>query len=142
MFLMQFVIKTHSYPNLTKYSFKKKFYSFLKLNEVRQALMDRKKFIFSYKLLFNQKTLIHENLNFSPSKLKQVYRFLNKTHLSLSSYLFKKTDNHNYKVVDSSYNLTDVVSSDIFNLRGIDQLLQRTEIKVPRVKFKPGYQRI
>jgi hypothetical protein len=36
----------------------------------------------------------------------------------------------------------NIASKDIFELKGLDFTLKRPEVKIPRVKFKPGYKRI
>jgi hypothetical protein len=55
IFLTQFFKKNHYKFYLPRYIFKKKIFSFWKPNEIRQSLMDRKKQIFTYKLVFNQR---------------------------------------------------------------------------------------
>ena len=142
MFFTQLFLKSNSQHNLTKFNFKKKIFSFLKPNEAKQALMDRKKYIFSYKLLFNQKITFQKNKIFSLSKLKQMYKSSLKINLSTTNNLFQNPLNIINLNYNTQSNLNDLISTDVFNLKGVDQLLQREEIKVPRVKFKPGYQRM
>jgi hypothetical protein len=142
IFLTQFIIKNYHHQLLPKYIFKKKIFSFLKPNEVKQALMERKRQIFSYKLVFNRKILIQKLNYFSPTKLKQLYN--TNTHLTL---LRSKTPSFNHSKTlnqfhESSTISEDILNSDIFDLRGTDQTTKRLEIKIPRIRFRPGYQRM
>jgi 3-deoxy-7-phosphoheptulonate synthase len=43
---------------------------------------------------------------------------------------------------DELIKLSNILNPDIFYLRGINQFFQRDEIRIPRIRFKPGYQRI
>ena len=142
MFLVQFFMKNASQSLIPKFLFKKKIFSFLKPNEVRQALMDRKKQIFTYKLVFNQKVLTKKNTTFSPLKLKQLYKSLSITGLRNHNSLFSNQSSSTNRVNNLNYQLSDVVNTDTFDLRGTDQLFKRLEVKIPRVRFKPGYQRL
>jgi hypothetical protein len=142
IFLTQFLVKSYHRQSLPKYIFKKKIFSFLKPNEVKQALMERKRQIFSYKLVFNRKVLIQKSHYFSPTKLKQLYN--TSTYLNL---LKSKTFPFSYSTTlnrfhEPSMISQDILNSDIFDLRGTDQTTKRLEIKIPRVRFRPGYQRM
>lgn len=142
MFLTQFFIKNTLQNLIPKFIFKKKIFSFLKPNEVRQALMNRKKQLFTYKLVFNQKALIYKSLNFSPLKLKQLYTTLVTTNLKNSQPLFSNSSQSMNRTFSLQHQLSDVLNADTFDLRGTSQLFQRLEVKIPRVRFKPGYQRM
>ena len=142
MFLVQFFMKNAAQSLIPKFLFKKKIFSFLKINEVRQALMDRKKQIFTYKLVFNQKVLVKKNTTFSPLKLKQLYKSLSITGLQNHNSLFSTQSSSTNRANNLNYQLSDVVNTDTFDLRGTDQLFKRLEVKIPRVRFKPGYQRL
>jgi len=113
---------------ISKFSFKKLFFSFFKLNEVRQSLIDSKKRFFFYKILFQQRFFLKKqsNYSFKPFKLKQLYHVL-----------LKKTSDHKPSTLE-----TALISRDLFDLRKIDFGSKRMEIRIPRVRFKPGYQRI
>jgi hypothetical protein len=142
IFLTQFLVKSYHHQSLPKYIFKKKIFSFLKPNEVKQALMERKRQIFSYKLVFNRKVLIQKSHYFSPTKLKQLYNtstYLNLLKSKTFPFSYSTTLNHFHEPSTISQ---DILNSDIFDLRGTDQTTKRLEIKIPRVRFRPGYQRM
>ena len=142
MFLTQFFVKNTLQNIIPKFIFKKKIFSFLKPNEVRQALMNRKKQIFTYKLVFNQKVLMYKSLNFSPLKLKQLYTTLVNANLKNSQPLFAHLSQYTNRTYNLKHRLSDVLNADTFDLRGTSQLFQRLEVKIPRIRFKPGYQRM
>lgn len=142
IFFSKTILNHQNKPQIPKFIFKKTIFSFLKPNEIRQSLMDRKKQFYFYKTLFNQKIHHFKNTSFKPHKLKQLYlKTLNQNlkiqSLNLNNY-FSTTKQINN--ISQSLNLT--TSNDIFEFKGVNQLFQRSEVRIPRVRFKPGYQRI
>jgi hypothetical protein len=103
--------------------------------------MNRKKNYFFYNLIFNQKLLTQKSLFFSPVKIKQIFNETSK-HTYLNSYKWLNNFSITNRVYNLNYEKSDVVNAEVFDLRGVNQLFQRSEIKIPRVRFKPGYQRI
>jgi len=142
MFFKQFFLKNSLKTSLKKFIFKKTIFSFFKTNEVRRNLMNLKKKFFIYNLVFKEKILRKQGLHFSPSKLKQIYK--NNMYYNLANYKLKttstfETSQHIFALKTKSLNIT---SKDVFNLKGLDFTLKRPEVKIPRVKFKPGYKRL
>lgn len=104
--------------------------------------MERKRQVFSYKLVFNRQVLMQKLRYFSPTKLKQLYN--TNVHTNL---LRSKTLSFNHSTIlnrfhEPSLASQDILNNEIFDLRGTDQTTKRLEIKIPRVRFKPGYQRM
>jgi len=125
-----------------KFNLKKTIFSFLKPNEIRQSLMDRKKHFYSYKIIFKQKSFFNKNFSFKPAKLKQLYNnILKRNHQNHLSKNILNNVGLNYKLF-ATQRTTIVSNTDIFNMKGVNQLYQRSEVRIPRIRFKPGYQRI
>lgn len=141
VFFLKFMTNNKIISQIPKFIFKKNIFSFLKPNEARQSLMNRKKQFYFYKVLFNQNVLYRTGNTRNPSKLKQLYlETLKKRSLTLSS-----TFNNNpvdKLTFDIKNQVSSIINSDIFELKDIDQPFKRDEVRVPRIRFKPGYQRM
>lgn len=142
MFFKQFFLKHSLKTSIQKFIFKKTIFSFFKLNEVRRNLMNLKKKFFFYNLIFREKLLRQKNTHFRPSKLKEVYKI--STYYNCINQKLKKNtvfEKSQYSFVSKTASL-DIASKNVFDLKGIDFTLKRPEVKIPRVRFKPGYRRI
>ena len=142
MFFKQFFLKSSLKDSLQKFIFKKTIFSFFKLNEVRRNLMNLKKKFFIYNLIFRDKIFRRKNSGFKPSKLKQIYK--NSSYYNFVNYKLKinSTFENSQYIFTSQTASLNIASKDIFELKGLDFTLKRPEVKIPRVKFKPGYKRI
>jgi hypothetical protein len=112
------------------------------LNEARQSLLGKKKQIFLYRIIFNQSRFTSKNYLYCPSNLKKFYNHTQNCNLQNSQYLSSKLISGNFSQFTQTYSTDDVIDNNVFNLHGVNQVFQREEIKIPRVRFKPGYQRI
>ena len=72
MFLNALTLRNQRNPFTYKYIFKKKIFSFLYPNEVRNALMNRKKKITTYKLVYNFKKKLKVNPRFDLSSFNKL----------------------------------------------------------------------
>merc|ERR1712100_481112 len=111
-------------------------------NEARQSLLGKKKQIFLYRIIFNQSHFTSKNYLYCPSNLKKFYNHTQNYNLQNSKYLSSKLISGNFSQFTQTYSTDDVIDNNVFNLHGVNQVFQREEIKIPRVRFKPGYQRI
>ena len=145
IFFSKLIIKNIHQTQLPKFIFKKKIFAFFKPNEVRQTLLNQKKNFFFYKTIFNQKKILFKSSVFRPSKLKQLYRIglknsLIRTSLTPQSFLTRPL------IYGNAYGLKtstkELINVDTFDLRGSSYLFKRSEVRIPRIRFKPGYQRI
>jgi hypothetical protein len=126
----------HKKKSLPIFQIKKKFFSFLKINELKMSVFKIKRNLLLSKMFF---LLLRNN------KTTKLYKLKNK---SIYSY-FKNFNNVFHRHLSSdSYNRLDI-SDDLFrkgmSLRSSETNDQRTfgrELRIPRVKFKPGYQRL
>lgn len=104
--------------------------------------MNFKKKFFTYNLIFNDKIFRRQGTTFRPSKIKQFYKntyyynFINR----------KLKNNSSFENTQNTYNTQsfklNIASTDAYLLKGLDFTLKRPEVKIPRVRFKPGYKRI
>lgn len=144
-------IPTQSLTNVMSYKFlfKKKIFSFVFPNEIRSSLMRRKKQLTFYKLVYKFKRR---------SKNKPYYSFtsFNKLFLHHHRLAWNNSSFTNYSddpfILDSNPNhptylgyvptQDEVLYEDNFKLRGVDTSFKLTEVRIPRIRFKPGYQRM
>jgi len=124
-----------------KFMFKKKIYSFLFPNEVRKAILHRRKSFKSYRF-------VYKTSNFRKKKPYYSLVFFKNTHkdfFKLES-LYKSlasNDNHlNNKSPSHIMTREEVLYEDEFVNKGHVENLRGREIFIRRIRFKPGYQRI
>ena len=154
MFLTAFTLFNQKNPFTYKYMFKKKIFSFLYPNEVRNALMARKKRIVFYQLIYKTKHKSKQRLQYSFASFNKFFINHYKTSLqntangSLTQKLFDKLNTPLSSTLNTS-SLPNYVSSrdeilydQNFSYRGVDLSFKRSEVKIPRVRFRPGYQRM
>ena len=150
MFFTKLLFKTKQKPYNFKFIFKKKLFSFLYPNEVRNALLFKKKQFVFYKLIFNKSKKLNRSNFYSTNKLKKVFRY-HQLKLSLNQQydFFTKNTLLNPKLSTNSSKLAyftneaaEVEDSDSFNFRGMNSNFKLSEVKIPRIQFKPGYQRL
>ena len=155
MFIHSFLLTNQKNPYTYKYKFKKRMYSFVFPNEIRGAIMLRKKRITLYKLVFKTKRLPKTRKFFAFTSFNKNiisnYRMnlRNRTNLYNNySKLFPNCDEHQ---AQKPYRLTyenNTTSQDelfyqkSFNSRGVDITNKRSEVRIPRIRFRPGYQRM
>jgi hypothetical protein len=155
IFFTKILYPTQKFPYSFKYIFKKKLFSFLYPNEVRNSLLFKKKQFIFYKLIFNKKLNSPTNGYYSTRKLKKVFNYhqlklvLNKSEqLMQTQTLFSTKAGYNThsrihgKLKNFTNELSEVSSNDTFNLRGENDSFKLSEVKIPRIQFKPGYQRM
>jgi hypothetical protein len=153
MFFTKILYPKQRTPYTYKYTFKKKLFSFLYPNEVRNSLMAKKKQFIFYKLIFS-KNLKHSPSSFySTRKLKKIFNYhsskitenqqLNPFQsLNLLQSLNSQQNNSQYQFRDFTQELIEVDNNEGFKLRGESNSFKLSEVKIPRVQFKPGYQRM
>lgn len=145
VFFSKLLIKNTYQTQLPRFKFKKKIFSFFKPNEVRQTLLNQKKNFFLYKTIFKQRKIFTKSSVFRPAKLKQLYRTSFNNSLLRNAYT-PQTFSNEHLTSRSIYNLKtplkELVNTGTFDLRGSTYLFKRSEVRIPRVRFKPGYQRI
>jgi hypothetical protein len=140
---------------LLKNIFKKKIFSFIYPNEIKNAILKKKKFIFLNKFLYNLNFFFKKLKPSSFFFLKKYYKFYFK--LNLQNYLFNQASNVRSKLLPltqqvtkaqtiNSFNKTypyQTIYNNLYNHFTFEQnLINDNEVKIPRIRFKPGYQRL
>ena len=151
MFLNALTFSNQKNPFTYKFIFKKKLFSFLYPNEVRNSLMNRKKRITFYKLIHKFKHRAKNKPRYSLASFNKF--FLNHYKASLSAQsnnaitdsLFTNKSLPNKPNLNYQNYLTsrdEILYPNNFTHRGQDLSFRWSEVKIPRVRFKPGYQRM
>jgi len=125
--------------------FKKKLYSFLYPNQVRNTLLSRKKKITFYKLVYKTKLIARSRPFYRPRNLKKIFNLNTYTQgLNQTGSIFRSTAlTSPIKPLGNFKNqLHDITNEDHFSLRGGDNSFKTSEVRIPRIRFKPGYQRL
>lgn len=155
MFMNALTFFNQKNPFTFKFLFKKKIYSFLYPNEVRNALMNRKKRITFYKLVYKIKhkakqrpryTLSSFNKFFLNHYKSSLYNTANNlmTHDLFSTKQSGLGDLDQQHLDLKGYNVPkeEILYTENFKHRGQDLSFRWSEVKIPRVRFRPGYQRM
>ena len=150
MFFTKLLFKTKQKPYNFKFIFKKKLFSFLYPNEVRNALLHKKKQFVFYKLIFNKNKKLNRSSFYSTNKLKKVFKYHNiKLSLNKQYDFFTKnsllSSEQRANLSKFSYftnEVSEVEDNDSFNFRGMNNNFKLSEVKISRIQFKPGYQRL
>lgn len=127
-----------------KFMFKKKIYSFLFPNEVKKAIMDRRKSFKSYRFIYNTSNFKNKKAYYSLVYFKNNYKnffkvdSLNKAYKNFNTW----SSYSNYKFLLKSITREEVLYEDDFQNRGHLTIFQNKELFLKRIRFKPGYQRI
>ena len=152
MFLNALTYSNQKNPFTYKFLFKKKLFSFLYPNEVRNSLMNRKKRITFYKLVYKYKHKVKNKPRYSIASFNKLllhqYKasLSNKTDNLITNSLFDKKaptighSNLNYRNYLTSRD--EILYPSNFTYRGQDTSFRWSEVKIPRIRFKPGYQRM
>jgi len=155
MFLASFNLSNQYNPFTYKFLFKKKIFSFVFPNEVRNSLMNRKKRITFYKLVYKLKhspktSYYHSLASFNKFVLHHYKNSLiNKSNsYALTNKLFLNP-NTSSSFLPTAFNYKDyliskdeILYNENFKYRGLDLSFRTAEVKIPRVRFRPGYQRL
>lgn len=144
-FFNRLLLRNPGQPYAYKYMFKKKLYSFLYPNQVRNALLSRKKKITFYKLVYKTKLITRSRPFYWPRNLKkhlnlnECVRGINRT----GSIFGSTSPSSPIKPIGNFKNqLHDVADENHFSFRGADNSFKTSEVRIPRIRFKPGYQRL
>lgn len=154
VFLTTLILFNQKKPFSYKYLFKKKIFSFLYPNEVRNTLMIKKKKIVFYKLVYKLKHRSKQKVHYSFASFNKTFinhyktSLQNKSNAPITRELFSKLSTAEPQPQNASSLINYIPSRDEilydqnFIYRGVDLSFKRTEVKIPRVRFRPGYQRM
>ena len=134
------VLRKNSFPHKLKSQFKKKLFSFVYPGQSKKNVLIRRKKQVLTRLLSKSTRLISSLDKFSYRLFYQLF--------TVEQFMFKKKNilqkNINQSVLTYGDNLRNVYYTSDYNAKGIDvgDLYIHSEVRIPRVRFKPGYQRI
>ena len=126
---------TRSSLNKFKFKFKKKYYSFLAPNQLKKSVLLIKARIIISRFFFKNKRKFN---------LSKYNKFSSKSFLLTFTSFFKKY-NFNKKYTIPKYNLhsnDNIIYKKLYNHVGLEESDKYGEVFIPRIRFKPGYQRI
>lgn len=136
-----------------RFKFKKVYFSFLQPNQVKKAIMVQKRRIVAHRNVANFNRMLRTGARFSYSYFSRFFEAA-LTNVNgcnrLHSQLIRTGDFFAQETTDSAKNLIgvytgsrdEIVDSEAFNNRGVDPTFTIGEVRISRIKFKPGYQRI
>jgi len=126
-----FPIKSiHNYTSSELYKIRKKTYSFLKKNEYKAHIFNfRKKQILWKNFFYNKK-------NFMVNSPRLNYEFFKREFYLESKFVVDKFSSTNF--IDEAI----FTKSSLFYTKNQNQNNFFNEVRVPRIRFKPGYQRL
>jgi len=152
MFFTKLLLHNNKNPYTYKYVFKKKLFSFLYPNQVRNALLVRKKKLMFYRLVYKTKQTYKTQAFYWPRNLRKHFerneriKWENQSDslFSQSKSLLKTTKQLPNDLEFNSFTQEHFEISDDhhFSLRGTDNSFKTVEVRIPRIRFKPGYQRL
>ena len=129
-----------------KFLLKKRLFSFLFPNQVKKSIMNRKRRVVVHRYIsaFRRrlKSRPHFSHDFFRRNLKNFSRSLKIQQNFASRDVFG--DKNSCHAYEPSYALSrgEIVDQGSLLNRGPDYTFKRKEVRIPRVRFKPGYQRI
>jgi hypothetical protein len=128
--------------------FNKKIYSFLFPNEVKNKLLRKKKKIKYQSAVFKLRNKLKHNKFFSHKAINRNYKnfLLTQAGLKISKLAYNYSSDASSTFVDSKIGYKDkyenIIDSENFYTKGLSTSFKRMEVHIPRIRFKPGYQRI
>jgi len=134
------VLRKNQFPHKLKSQFKKKLFSFVYPGQSKKNVLIRRKKQVLTRLLSKSVKLISSLDKFSYRLFYQL--FTTEQFMLKKKNMLQKSINHS--VLTYNDNLRNVYYSFDYNTKGIDvsDLYIHSEVRIPRVRFKPGYQRI
>ena len=152
-FVSQKVRQTQTKYFRFKYLFKKNYFSFLAPNQVKKKIMIQKKKIVISRMVLNLRRYAKPKTRFTYTYFNNTYNLvtrLNKNLTTLERGTLNTLDIFTSTMPTSCvgryslqyHTLDEVMDQDVFYNKGNDCTFNHGEVRVPRVKFKPGYQRM
>ena len=130
----------NEFPVKLKSQFKKKLFSFIYPGQSKKNVLLRRKKQVLTRLLSNSFRLINSVDRFSYQLYYQLFKvnqYTNEKHKVFNN-------NKNSNTLSYSMNLRNIYYNFDYQTKGVDvsDLYIHSEVRIPRVRFKPGYQRI
>ena len=134
------VLRKNKFPHKLKSQFKKKLFSFIYPGQSKRNVLVRRKKQVLTRLLSKSTKLVSSLDKFSYRLFYQLFT-VNQFTVK-KGQMFQK--GYNQQTLTYNDNLRNVYYPFDYNTKGIDvgDLYIHSEVRIPRVRFKPGYQRI
>lgn len=129
-------------PFTYRYVFKKQLFSFLYRSEVRNALRAKQRNNMFYNLIHSTQRSFNLAQRYSPKNFRESHlSYVKLTRLYRSLH---KDSNQSITTTGRGFSAEwdEIVSPEFFSYRGGDPSFKQLEVRVPRVQFRPGYQRL
>ena len=155
IFLTRRLLLTEDKLRTWAYRFKKLFFSFLQPNQVKKSIMNRQRRIVKHRAIGRFSLKSSSYFTFSYAYFNRFFKLdllnriqvnlwsridINTTDFFATSWLSPTVNCSTYLGYTESQN--ELVNVNFFNNKGSDYTFTVGEVRIPRVKFKPGYQRI
>ena len=131
-----------------RYKFKKKIFSFYKTNEIRRSLFENRKKIYIFKYVSRKSQYLASKPRFTRRNYNPNFDLYIKKKIELNVFnnlYFPKTfSNTKYTsdLLGYKRDTVDVIHSDIYKRFVLPPRHRQLEVRIPRLRFKPGYQRL
>jgi hypothetical protein len=137
--ILSFVKRNNTYSLYLKSQFKKKLYSFIYPGQIKKNILLRRKRQVLSRLLSKNQKLVSSVDKFSYSAFYKLFS-ISQYNIKSNFFYLKQTQTH----LNYTNNLKSVYYNYEYSTKGYDMgdLYTNLEVKLPRVRFKPGYQRI
>jgi hypothetical protein len=128
--------------------FNKRIYSFLFPNEVKNKLLRKKKKIKYQSAVFKLRNKLKHNRFFSYKTINKNYKsfLLVQADLKVTKLSYGFSNDNNTPVSDFKIGYKDsydnIIDEEYFYNKGLSISFKRMEVHIPRIRFRPGYQRI
>lgn len=127
-----------------KFKFKKKIFSFYKTNEIKKTLMENRKSLSIFRYIDSKNWAFNKRLDYEYTNYDTTLDFYLKKQLELKSISTLKFHNYGYINNLSGYNrsTSDISYTDSLKKSTLDAKNFHSDLRIPRLRFNPGYQRL
>lgn len=127
-----------------KFRFKKKIFSFYKTNEIKKTLMENRKSLSIFRYIDSKNWSFNKRLDYEYTNYDTTLDFYHKKQLELKSISTLKFRNYGYINSLTGYNrsTSDISYTDALKKSTLDAKNSHSDLRIPRLRFNPGYQRL
>lgn len=125
-----------------KFKFKKKIFSFYKTNEIKKSLMENRKSLHIFKYINSKNWRLNKRSEYEYSNYSLNLDFYLKKKLELKSLSSLKFTHKSYMSNLTGYNRSTADISYTDSLKRLTPDVINSELRIPRLRFNPGYQRL
>ena len=138
LFFLKKIIKPHNKPYYFKYKIKKLLYSFFFNNDIKNRFFLKKQKIKYYNFIYLLKKKKYNKYNFSLINFKKKFNF----YKNINIKLFNNNYINQNKLFFYKKNYENILFEFEYKSRGNDKSFIYNELRIKRIRFKPGYKKI